>query len=754
LKAVLEACAVPSGRQTERGPGLCEDEVYDLLEAEGIAAPARSVVSSPDEVDGALLARLPGRGVVVKARSPEVPHKSDVGGLEFCAPSVEAVQAAVRRVLGATRRACPSAEIRGALLVEKVEHRRDFGREILAGFRHDPAFGPVVLLGLGGLDTEYMLAALAPERGRAVWAAEGLDAEGDVLPRLRRLVVADAFAGLLRGSRGAGEPLERLAGLVLALARLARRHAAFGRTAGVALAELEVNPFVLAEDGRLIALDGLARRRAPRELAPPRPLGRLSRLYSPHSVAVIGASASASNPGRVILRNLVQGGGFEPGRLLAVHPSASLIEGCPTYASLAEAPWPVDLAVVAVPAGSAVEPLLNDLVEHRRARAVVLVPGGLAETESGRPLEERLRALFERSHRDADGGVLLNGGNCLGLVSEPGRLNTFFIPSYKLPRHEAPARQVALLSQSGAYLVTQLSRLDGVVRPRYAVSFGNQVDLTLADHLEHLAGDPAVETFTVYLEGFRPGDGRRFLEVARRLRREGRTVLLYKAGRTAEGAAAAASHTAAVVGDHEVCRELARGAGVVDCLTLNMFEDALLAFSLLSGRRAPGGRVAVLTNAGFECAAAADRLYGLRLASLSPDTTARLRALLPRGLVEVRNPVDATPATTTADYVACAEALLADPEVEALVVAGVPATPALDTLDRGPGHEEDVHGPGSLASRLVALFRRTDKPLVCSMDGGALYEPSVQWLRTAGLPCYHKVDRATRALALFLGTWP
>ena len=312
---------------------------------------------------------------------------------------------------------------------------------------------------------------------------------------------------------------------------------------------------------------------------------------------------------------------------------------------------------------------------------------------------------------------------------------------------------MASISQSGAYLVTQISNLDRAVRPRYAISFGNQVDLTVSDYLEYLERDPEVRVFAVYLEGFRRGDGRRFLEIAGRLVSSGRNVLLYKSGRTREGRAAASSHTAAVVGDYEVSRELVRSVGVLDCVTLDMFEDYLMTFSFLADRPASGKRVAVLSNAGFECTAAADKLYGLELAELSPSTRRRLGELLPPGIVDVHNPVDTTPVTPTDRYAGCVEALLEDPGVDGLVVASVAATPYLENLARGEGHREDIARESSLPSRLIRIFRESGKPMVFSVDSGPLYEECVQMMKRSGLPCFRKVDRATRALAAFLGTF-
>jgi acyl-CoA synthetase (NDP forming) len=730
---------------------LLEPEVYGLLASVGLEVPRHRTVAAVDELDAAACAGLGADEAVVKIVSPDILHKTDVGGVLVCRNAPAALRDAAARVLAAARRAVPTAAVRGVLACERVRFEAGLGREVLAGFRHDRAFGPVVVVGAGGLETEFLQAALRLEQARALLLAAGLEPAA-ALARLRGTVVHAALCAGLRGGRGARLSEERLADFVVRLARLAGRCGPASAAGGLALSELEANPFVLAADGRLVALDGLARlvRLPPMPL--PRPVERLRALLEPQSALVIGVSSESVNAGRIVLRNLVQGGGVPHDRLWVLHPRATSIDGCTAFRSPDDLPAPVDLAVVAVPADRGADRVVAELVEKRRARTITLISGGFGETAGGKAAEERLRSDIETARGAADGGVLVNGGNCLGIISVPGRYNTFFLPDYKLPFHDAPGQNVASISQSGAYLVSQISNLDRAVRPRYAISFGNQVDVTVSDYLEYLDGDPQVSVFAVYVEGFRRGDGARFVEAARRIVRGGRTVLLYKAGRTPEGRAAAASHTAATVGDYDVCHEVVRAAGVIDCVTLDMFEDYLMTFSFLAGRAAAGPRLAVLSNAGFECTAAADKLYGLRLAELTPATQKRLRALLPAGVVDVHNPVDTTPITPTDLYVGCLQALLDDPGVDAVVAAGVPATPYLENLARGEGHGEDIARPSSLPSQLIRIFQDNRKPVVFSVDSGMLYEACVQMMKRAGLPCFRKVDRATRALAAFVGT--
>ena len=744
---------VPAVLASARAEGrvvLLEHEVYALLVAAGIAVPAHRLVSTPDEVDDDLCAALGAEEVVAKVSSPGLLHKSDVGGVLHCRNEAKVLRSAVARVLEAARTGAPSARVVGALVAERVRYTSGVGREVLAGFRHDPAFGAVVILGVGGLDTEALLASLRPEVAKAMRSAAGLTAD-EARRMLRRTIVHTALTGGLRSTRGASLPEDRLVDLLLALARFAERWAGFEPPGGLGLSELEVNPLVAAVDGRLVALDGLARLHAPEPLPPPRPVERLRCLLQPGSAVVIGASAEGANPGRVILRNLVRGGGVPRERIWAIHPRASEIEGCRAFPSLAALPEAADLAVVSVGADRGADRVVEELVQTRRARTITLIAGGFGETEGGREAEARIRTTLAESHRAADGGVLLNGGNCLGIISAPGRINTFFIPAHKLPVRAGAGRGLASVSQSGAFLVSQISNLDQVVEPRYAISFGNQMDVTVADYLAFLEGDPEARVVAVYLEGFQRGDGARFLGAVRRITESGRAVLLYKAGRTREGGAAAASHTAAAVGDYEVCAELARAAGAIVASSLDDFEDDVLTFTLLEGRHPTGRRVAVLSNAGFECTAAADALHGMELAALTERTRGRLARLLPPGIVDVHNPLDATPITPTDRYAEMARALAEDPDVDALVIAGVPATPFLDTLVRGESHGDDVEAPSGLAARVAAVFRATAKPVVFSVDSGALYDPLASAMRRAGLPTFRRVDRATRALARFIG---
>ena len=198
---------------------------------------------------------------------------------------------------------------------------------------------------------------------------------------------------------------------------------------------------------------------------------------------------------------------------------------------------------------------LVEIIEREKAESVVLIPGGLEEKAGSEAIVARMHAALARSRSSAWGGPVINGGNCLGIRSVPGRYDTTFIPEYKLPVPKGEPSRLAIISQSGAFAVSKASKLSAV-NPKYSITLGNQMDLTVGDYLTYLKDDAGIDLFAVYVEGFRPLDGLRFLEAAREIASQGRTVILYRAGRTPAGAQASASHTASIAGDYAVMRAL------------------------------------------------------------------------------------------------------------------------------------------------------------------------------------------------------
>ena len=798
--ASLLVPALAEGRDS-----LTELEGLALLEALGLETPARLFVRGSAEAiasyaAGAVCATgahraaggagaLPGDKAVIKVISPDILHKTEVGGVAVVANEGDAIAKAIGEMEGRLGKAGAGSgaahqdggrrpRIEGFTINEFVDHEAALGHEMIVGYRFARDFGPVVSFGPGGIFAEYLAANF--REGAANLFFSPVTADRDLVAReLSRNAIRTLAAGGLRNTRPATSD-EAILDVVMAFLEAAPALAAAGVT------EFEVNPFVIpsrpraprdaprdatpstgraaGDAGRLVALDVLVKLgpvasgglvlaggRVVNADQALRPVDKIGKLLRPASAAVAGVSEKAMNNGRVILGNLLKDG-FDPSRLYVVKPGCKEIDGCRCFPDFASLPETVDLAVLAVPAEAAAG-TIADIAESGRAESIIVTTGGLEEKSGTEAIVARMRGSLAASRLGPGRGPLVNGGNCLGVRSVPGRYNTLFVPEYKLPMPRGKVAPIAIVSQSGAFAVSRISKHPGI-NPKYLVTCGNQMDLTVGDYLEWLADDPELEVFAAYVEGFKPLDGEKALRAARRIADAGKTLILYRAGRTAAGAKASTSHTASIAGDYAVTKALFREAGAVVVESLEDFDDALTIFALLRGRKAQGRRLGAVSNAGFECVAMADNLGGFELATFSPATAPRLEAIFRKaridGIVDIHNPVDLTPAAPDEAYDESFRAVLEDPAVDLGLVGILPPTPAMNSLAAGPdSHGEDITREDSLAFRYGRLLRETTKPWVASCDAGSLYDPLVRALEAQGVPVFGTSDRALRMLDLW-----
>jgi acyl-CoA synthetase (NDP forming) len=698
-----------------RRPGrtsLTEPEAQQVTRSLGIAVPLMKVVAGPDDN-----VSLPGDRVVVKAIGPT--HKTDIGGVRVAANTPLAIAAAIQAI------AAEIGPIREYLVAEHIDH--DPLAEIIAGVRWSDAFGPVVSIGPGGV-------------GVGVGPAPAI-----IAPATADRIEATLRSSVLTETRRGAPP----AATVTDLTALATTLLAFGEAVMPHdLAEFEINPIVFTAAGP-IALDALAivGRGDGGPTRPDRPIDGIARQLHPRSIAVMGVSEQM-NPGRVILRNVLAAG-FPGNRVVVIKPGVAEIEGCRCIPDLTALGDPVDLLVVAVPA-AAVPEVVEQAMELGSARSMVLIPGGLGERPGTEAAADRIRKAIASC--PSPNRPVITGPNSMGIRSVPGGYDATFIPAERMTLADPPSRrlppgtrdpaQVAVVAQSGAFTLARLDRLPWL-HPRYVVTAGNQIHLTIGDYLEHLAAEPEVAIIACYLEGFLPGDGDRTLRAAMRMRARGGLVLWYRGGRTDQGAQSAATHTAAIATDDLVVRSLARTAGVLEAESLDDFDDLLRIAVAFHDRPVGGAHVAVVSNAGFECVAAADNVGSLTFAEYSSATRSRLAEILHgadlAGVTGIGNPLDLTPMAGDATYAAAVEAVLDDPGVEIAVVGCLPFTPALRTMP------EQVGWKGSLPDRLAALATHST-PWIAVVDGGRQYDPMADHLEAAGIPVVRAMDRAMRLL--------
>jgi acetyl coenzyme A synthetase (ADP forming)-like protein len=450
----------------------------------------------------------------------------------------------------------------------------------------------------------------------------------------------------------------------------------------------------------------------------------VARVLRPASVAVIGASARRGTIGNAVFANL-RAAGFT-GPVAAVNPHGGELLGVPVQRAIADVPWPVELAVLAVPGGA----VLDVARECGAAgvRALVVLTAGFAETgAAGRARQDELLGTC-RSF-----GMRLVGPNCLGVLNPAPdvRLNATFAPQ------QPPAGRIAFASQSGAYGIAAIAEAArrGLGLSSF-VSTGNKADLSGNDLLQYWEQDPDTDVVLLYLESF--GNPRRFGQIARRVAAS-RPIVAVKSGRSAAGARAASSHTGALLAASDSTVDaLFAHAGVIRTDTVGESFDVA---ALLAGQPVPrGGRVGIVTNAGGPAIACADACAagGLIVAPLNPETQMRLRAGL-RPEASVGNPVDVIASASAADYRLALETVVAGDDVDAVIAIFIP-----------PVVIEQADVAAAIAA-VAPAATAAGKPLLSVF----MAQPGPPASPGAGVPAFATPEEAARALghAARYGRW-
>ena len=439
----------------------------------------------------------------------------------------------------------------------------------------------------------------------------------------------------------------------------------------------------------------------------------LDSLFDPHSVAVIGASDRPSSVGATVWRNLREGGFAGP--RWAVNPQRATVGGEPAFASVAALPEAPELAVVCTPAATV--PGVIAALGERGTRAAVVLTAGLSPPQRQAMLEAA------RAHT-----LRILGPNCLGLLSPHAGLNASFA-------HTAvPAGSLAFVSQSGALVTAMLDWARGRgIGFSHCVSLGEHGDVDFGDMLDWLASDPRTRAVLLYIESIE--SPRKFMSAARAAARN-KPVLVVKAGRSAVGQAAAASHTGALAGSDLVYDAAIRRAGMLRVDTLQELFDA--AETLAHPRNGvPGGplwqQLTLVTNGGGAGVMAADAaaLAGLTLAPLSPATLTELDRHLPAHWSRA-NPVDIIGDAPVERYLSTLQTLLAAPDSGTLLFMHAPT--AIVPSDR-------------IAQALLPLLQAHPGRLLACWLGDAAVLAARQAFQAAGVPCHDTPEDAVQAFA-------
>jgi acetyl coenzyme A synthetase (ADP forming)-like protein len=438
----------------------------------------------------------------------------------------------------------------------------------------------------------------------------------------------------------------------------------------------------------------------------------LDALFSPRSIAIIGASADPKKVGHAVLNNLIRFG--FPGDLYPVNPSCSTILGRQTVARIADIGKPVDLAVIVIPA-ALVPDTLTQCADASIPVAIVISAGFKEAGAEGTRREQDLAAI-SRARK-----IRVLGPNCLGVINTAARMNATFAADM-LPRGN-----IGFFSQSGAMGIAIMDWAIGnnIGFSKFA-SLGNKADLSETELIAYLADDPETRIILGYIEDV--VDGRHFLETAARATAR-KPVVLLKSGGTEAGARAASSHTGALAGSDIAFDAAFKQTGVIRAAGVQDLFDTALAFA--EGKVPAGDRLLVITNAGGPGIIAADTAERLKvkLPQMTRESVTEIAKRLPPN-ASFYNPVDVIGDATTERYAAVLEQGVKDPNVDGMLVILTPQamTNAAETADA-----------------VIAAARSTSKPVITSFMGEARVREAIGALKRASIPNFSYPELAVKA---------
>jgi acetyl-CoA synthetase (ADP-forming) len=446
----------------------------------------------------------------------------------------------------------------------------------------------------------------------------------------------------------------------------------------------------------------------------------VERILHPRSIAVFGASDTKDKFGGRIMHFLVRHG--FAGEIYPINPRRREVLGRAAYPTIAEAPAPPDVAILAVPAASLVSSVAA--AAEAGVGCCVIISTGFAEADdqgAGRQSE-----LVEIARNT---GMRIVGPNCMGIVVPHHRLA--LCSSVVLDTDRLRDGAIGLVSQSGALMVSIFDRAgDDGIGFRHCISMGNQVDLEICDFVDYLVEDPGTEAICVYVEGLLHGP--RFRRGLAAARAAGKPVLIVKTGRTEAGVKSARSHTASLAGSYEVFEAVCREEGAV--IARDPDDMVRAAHFLIRHGKPRRGGVAIVSSSGGGCGIAADRMteLGIPIADLTGPTRAGLEKLLfPR---QAENPVDFGGRRVAEDVEITSDVcrlLFEDPEVAygLVILTSMPSF----------AHRTKLIGERALAA---------DKPVMIVLTPGAAADAPRQALREIGQFYFDRSEDAVRVLAL------
>jgi len=605
---------------------ITEESSKKLLADYGIKVPTYALVTTPGEAEKK--ATEIGFPLVAKVVSPEILHKTDVKGVKVGIKSGSEAEAVFSEMY---ERLSKQYQIKGILLEKMVPP----GIEIIIGLQNDAQFGPVLMVGLGGILTEVF-----QDVSFRVLPINENDAE-EMLKDLKG-------SKLLKGFRGS-EAIDTgvLKDALLNIGRL-----------GIDLApyfeSVDFNPVILyprdycVVDAKIILRDSINSDII--SMAKPNST-YMDLFFNAKSIALIGASPEVGKIGNSVLESLVKHD--YKGKVYPVNAKGyPEILGIKSYKNLEDISDPIELVVVTVDLR-----FVPDLLRTSGAKGIhnmVIISGGGKELGGERAaIEQQVKELSSNL------GIRIIGPNCIGVFNGDNRLDCAFQGHQRMLRPKKG--DVAFLSQSGTVGIAFMETADSFGMSKM-ISYGNRSDVDEADMIWYLSEDPETKVLGLYVEGL--GDGRKFINAAKDvIKNRKKPIVVFKNGRSSRGAKQAASHTGSLGGTYKVVKGAFDQVGII---SVDSYEELTGSLKALTWQPVPSGnRVAMVTNGAGPIIAAIDQFdrLGLQLAELTEETKQKLKDHYPPTYV-IGNPCDVTGSANTSDYSFAIQAFLDDPNVD------------------------------------------------------------------------------------------
>lgn len=665
---------------------ITEESAKSILSEYGIKVPEYSIVTSDSEA--LVKSREIGFPLVAKIVSDQILHKTDVQGVKVGLQNEEETKEAFLDMHG---RLSKEYDVKGVLLEKMVPK----GIELIVGLQNDPQFGPVIMLGLGGIYTE--LFKDISFRVLPITKEDALDMINDLKGNK-----------ILKGFRGS-EPvdLDILCDAIVKIGNLGTDMAKY-------IDSVDFNPIIVYPQNYYVVDAKILLKTNVKEVTISNSVPDSSYMdifFNAKSIALIGASPEENKVGNSVLKSLSK---YDyKGKIFPVNAKGyDHILDLKAYKSLDVIDEPVDLVIVTVDLK-----FVPDILETCGKKGIhnmVIISGGGKELGGERAeIEQKIKDLSSKLH------VRIIGPNCIGMFNGENRLDCAFQGHERMIRPKKG--DVAFLSQSGTIGIAFMETSDSFGMSKM-ISYGNRSDVDEADMIWYLSEDPKTSVIGLYVEGL--GDGRKFMNTAKNvIKDKKKPIVVFKNGRSQRGAKQAESHTGSLGGSYSVVKGAFDQAGII---SVDSYEELTGSLKALTWQPIPkGNRVALVTNGAGPVIAAIDHFerLSLKIAEMSEESKKKFHEHYPSTYV-IGNPLDVTGSANADDYKFAIQTFLDDPEVDIIMPWFV--------FQDDPLEE-------TIVNILADFQKQKKKPILIGALGGPFTQEISKRIEENNVPVYHSV---------------